>query len=109
MHANLGIASFLKESKKRFFLLNTEFFGVNANYQTMDRKCVLLENMRAKKFKLFGKLKNIKKAAEEGGFCGIKGVCRLFLLRRRAYTEQIFPSSTLTRDLRVSRPRYQPP
>ena len=66
MHANLGIASFLKESKKKVFLLNTEFFGVNANYQTMDRKCVLLENMRAKKFKLFGKLKNIKKSRRGG-------------------------------------------
>lgn len=55
MHANLGIASFLKESKKRFFLLNTEFFGVNANYQTMDRKCVLLENMRAKKIQIIWK------------------------------------------------------
>ena len=54
MHANLGIASFLKESKKRFFLLNTEFFGVNANYQTMDRKCVLLEKYARKKIQIIG-------------------------------------------------------
>lgn len=35
----------------------------------MDRKCVLLEKYARKKIQIiFGKLKNIKKAAKEGGF-----------------------------------------